>query len=128
MGNSTTKIDGRVRFSATTKKAACDMYITDQAITRQMVADKFGITTRSLSDWLRDGGYPLKRTLRKPLPQKVSKVLRRDMRIEESENGDLKYQIMNLNGQIEDLKESNRQHQQDVEAALSILIGSNRLQ
>ena len=94
MGNSATKIDGRVRFSATTKKAACDMYITDQAITRQMVADKFGITTRSLSDWLRDGGYPLKRTLRKPLPQKVSKVLRRDMRIVKRENGDLKYQIM----------------------------------
>lgn len=37
-----------------------------------------------------------------------TKKMRRDMRVVKSENGDLKYQIMNLNSQIEDLKESKR--------------------
>lgn len=126
MGNSTAKC--RNRFSAATKKAACDMYITGgDDLTAKMVADEFGMSTFSLYTWLRDGGYPLKMAKRKTLPQTPTKKMRRDMRIVKSENGDLKYQIMNLNGQIEDLKESKRMHQQDVEAALSILIGSNRL-
>ena len=107
MGNSTAKC--RNRFSTATKKAACDMYITGgDDLTAKMVADEFGMSTISLYAWLRDGGYPLKMAKRKPLPQTPTKKMRRDMLIVKRENGDLKYQIMNLNGQIEDLRESKR--------------------
>ena len=126
MGNSTTKIDGRVRFSAAFKHEVCQYYDNN---TIKNTAAKYNITQCTISSWRKKLGYRNKSLGYNLATAQVTPLaLRMDMRIVKRENGDLKYQIMNLNGQIEDLKESNRQHQQDVEAALSILIGSNRLQ
>ena len=126
MGNSATKIDGRVRFSAAFKHEVCQYYDNN---TIKNTAAKYNITQCTISSWRKKLGYRNKSLGYNLATAQVTPLaLRMDMRIVKRENGDLKYQIMNLNGQLEDLKESNRMHQQSVEAALSILIGSNRLQ
>ena len=126
MGNSATKIDGRVRFSAAFKHEVCQYYDNN---TIKNTAAKYNITQCTISSWRKKLGYRNKSLGYNLATAQVTPLaLRKDYRVVKSENGDLKAQMMSLQGQIEDLKESNRQHQESVEAALSILIGSNRLQ
>ena len=126
MGNSATKIDGRVRFSAAFKHEVCQYYDNN---TIKNTAAKYNITQCTISSWRKKLGYRNKSLGYNLATAQVTPLaLRKDYRIVKSENGDLKAEMMSLQGQIEDLKESNRQHQESVEAALSILIGSNRLQ
>ena len=126
MGNSTTKIDGRVRFSAAFKHEVCQYY--DNNTLKDTVA-KYNLGQTSILSWRKSLGYRNKWFGYNLATAQVTPLaLRKNYRIVKSENGDLKAEMMSLQGQIEDLKESNRQHQESVEAALSILIGSNRLQ
>lgn len=126
MGNSTAKVDGRVRFSVAFKHEVCQFY--DNKTMKDTVA-KYNLAQCTISKWRKVLGYRNKSLGYNLATAEVTPLaLRKNYRIVKSENGDLKAEMMSLQGQIEDLKESNRQHQESVEAALSILIGSNRLQ
>lgn len=126
MGNSATKIDGRVRFSAAFQHEVCQYYHNK---TMKDTVAKYNLSQCTISKWRKALGYPNKSLGYNLATAQVTPLaLRKSYRIVKSENGDLKAEMMSLQGQIEDLKESNRQHQESVEAALSILIGSNRLQ
>ena len=106
MGNSATKIDGRVRFSAAFKHEVCQYYDNN---TIKNTAAKYNITQCTISSWRKKLGYRNKSLGYNLATAQVTPLaLRMDMRIVKRENGDLKYQIMTLNGQIEDLRESKR--------------------
>ena len=126
MGNSTAKVDGRVRFSAAFQHEVCQYYDNN---TVKDTAAKHNLSHTAILRWRKALGYRNKFLGYNLATAQVTPLaLRKNYRIVKSENGDLKAEMMNLQGQIEDLKESNRMHQQSVEEALSILIGSNRLQ
>ena len=126
MGNSTTKVDGRVRFSVAFQHEVCQYYDNN---TIKDTAAKYNLGQTAILRWRKVLGYRNKSLGYNLATAQVTPLaLRKNYRIVKSENGDLKAEMMSLQGQIEDLKESNRQHQESVEAALSILIGSNRLQ
>ena len=78
---------------------------------------KFNISPASLCIWRKDLGYRNKhRGYNLYTEVTAPKAVRKNYRIVKAENGDLKAQMMNLQGQVEDLKEQNRAQSQKIES------------
>lgn len=88
---------------------------------------KFDISIASIYVWRRELGYRNKsRGYNLYTSQVTPKAVRKNYRMVRSENGDLKAQIMDLQGQIEDLKEINRTHTERMDTFVKAV--SNLLQ
>jgi hypothetical protein len=78
---------------------------------------KFSINNSCLYQWRKDLGYRNKhRGYNLYTEVTAPKAVRKNYRIVKAENGDLKAQMMNLQGQVEDLKEQNRAQSQKIES------------
>ena len=85
---------------------------------------KFSINNSSLYQWRKDLGYRNKhRGYNLYTEVTAPKAVRKNYRIVKAENGDLKAQMMNLQGQVEDLKEQNRAQSQRIESFVQAIGG-----
>ena len=109
------------KYSLSFKHEACQYY---EHHTGVETAEKFKITTRSLTVWRKDLGYRNKhRGYNLYTEVTAPKAVRKNYRIVKAENGDLKAQMMNLQGQVEDLKEQNRAQSQKIESFVQAIGG-----
>ena len=85
---------------------------------------KFSINNSCLYQWRKDLGYRNKhRGYNLYTEVTAPKAVRKNYRIVKAENGDLKAQMMNLQGQVEDLKEQNRAQSQKIESFVQAIGG-----
>ena len=85
---------------------------------------KFGINSASLYHWRKDLGYRNKHRGYNLFTEVTApKAVRKNYRIVKAENGDLKAQIMDLQGKYEDLKEQNRAQSQRIESFVQAIGG-----
>ena len=85
---------------------------------------KFSINNSCLYQWRKDLGYRNKhRGYNLYTEVTAPKAVRKNYRIVKAENGDLKAQMMNLQGQVEDLKEQNRAQSQRIESFVQAIGG-----
>ena len=98
----------RLRYDLSFKHQVCQYY---EHHTGEETAAKFEVSAISIWNWRKELGYRNKhRGYNLYTSQVTPKAVRKNYRMVKSENGDLKAQIMDLQGQIEDLKEINRTH------------------
>lgn len=109
------------KYSLAFKHNACQYY---EHHTGDETIAKFKITIKSLTVWRRDLGYRNKhRGYNLYTEVTAPKAVRKNYRIVKAENGDLKAQMMNLQGQVEDLKEQNRAQSQRIESFVQAIGG-----
>lgn len=85
---------------------------------------KFSINNSCLYQWRKDLGYRNKhRGYNLYTEVTAPKAVRKNYRIVKAENGDLKAQIMDLQGKYEDLKEQNRAQSQKIESFVQAIGG-----
>ena len=109
------------KYSLSFKHNACQYY---EHHTGVETLAKFKITIKSLSNWRKDLGYRNKhRGYNLYTEVTAPKAVRKNYRIVKAENGDLKAQMMNLQGQVEDLKEQNRAQSQRIESFVQAIGG-----
>lgn len=127
-------VDGLAKRGGSTKKVryydtsfkhqVCQYY---EHHTGEETAAKFEVSTISIWQWRKELGYRNKhRGYNLYTNQVTPKAVRKNYRMVRSENGDLKAQIMDLQGQIEDLKEINRTHTERMDTFVKAV--SNLLQ
>ena len=106
------------------KHQVCQYY---EHHTGEETAAKFDMSLGSVYLWRKELGYRNKyRGYNLYTSQVTPKAVRKNYRMVRSENGDLKAQIMDLQGQIEDLKEINRTHTERMDTFVKAV--SNLLQ
>ena len=114
----------RLRYDLSFKHQVCQYY--DHHTGDETVA-KYNITIGTICIWRKELGYRNKsRGYNLYTSQSTPKAVRKNYRMVRSENGDLKAQIMDLQGQIEDLKEINRTHTERMDTFVKAV--SNLLQ
>lgn len=112
----------KVRYYDTSfKHKVCQYY---EHHTGEETAAKFEVSTVSIWEWRKELGYRNKhRGYNLYTSQVTPKAVRKNYRMVRSENGDLKAQIMDLQGQIEDLKEINRSHTERMDTFVKAIGG-----
>ena len=114
----------RLRYDLSFKHQVCQYY--DHHTGDETVA-KYNITIGTICIWRKELGYRNKsRGYNLYTNQVTPKAVRKNYRMVRSENGDLKAHIMDLQGQIEDLKEINRTHTERMDTFVKAV--SNLLQ
>lgn len=124
-------VDGLAKRGGSTKKVryydtsfkhqVCQYY---EHHTGEETAAKFEVSTVSIWEWRKELGYRNKhRGYNLYTNQVTPKAVRKNYRMVRSENGDLKAQIMDLQGQIEDLKEINRTHAERMDTFVKAIGG-----
>jgi len=112
------------RYDLSFKHQVCQYY--DHHTGDETIA-KYDVTIKTICKWRRELGYRNKsRGYNLYTSQVTPKAVRKNYRMVRSENGDLKAQIMDLQGQIEDLKEINRSHTERMDTFVKAV--SNLLQ
>lgn len=124
-------VDGLAKRGGSTKKVryydtsfkhqVCQYY---EHHTGEETAAKFEVSAISIWKWRKELGYRNKhRGYNLYTSQVTPKAVRKNYRMVRSENGDLKAQIMDLQGQIEDLKEINRTHTERMDTFVKAIGG-----
>ena len=109
------------KYSLSFRHEVCQYY---EHHTGVETSAKFNISPASLCLWRKDFGYRNKhRGYNLYTEVTAPKAVRKNYRIVKAENGDLKAQMMNLQGQVEDLKEQNRAQSQKIESFVQAIGG-----
>jgi hypothetical protein len=95
------------------KHEVCQYY---EHHTGNEVTEKYGVRAPVVCGWRKDLGYRNKhRGFNMITAQVTPKAVNRNYRMVKNENGDLKALLMDLRGQIEDLKEQKREQSQRID-------------
>lgn len=109
------------KYSLSFKHEVCQYYEHHTGIE---TSEKYELNIANLYCWRKDLGYRNKhRGYNLYTEVTAPKAVRKNYRIVKAENGDLKAQMMNLQGQVEDLKEQNRAQSQRIESFVQAIGG-----
>jgi len=112
---------GESKYSLSFRHEVCQYY---EHHTGVETLAKFDISPASLCLWRKDLGYRNKHHGYNLYTEVTApKAVRKNYRIVKAENGDLKAKMMNLQGQVEDLKEQNRAQSQRIESFVQAIGG-----
>ena len=119
--NKFTKGGRASKYSLSFKHEVCQYYEHHTGIE---TSEKYNLNPINLYHWRKDLGYRNKhRGYNLYTEVTAPKAVRKNYRIVKAENGDLKAQMMNLQGQVEDLKEQNRAQSQKIESFVQAIGG-----
>jgi len=106
-------------FTKEFKHEVCQFY---EHHTLDQTRAKYKVSVPTIIDWRKKLGYRNKFFGYNMQTDKVAPAaVRRNYRVMKSENGDLKVELINLKGQLEDLKEENRLFKQRLEGVAQCL-------
>ena len=108
-------------YSLAFKHEVCQYY---EHHTGNEVTEKYGVRIQVVCGWRKDLGYRNKhRGYNLYTDQVTPKAVRKNYRMVKNENGDLKAMLMDLRGQVEDLKEQNREQSQRIDTFVTAVGG-----
>lgn len=108
-------------YSLAFKHEVCQYY---DHHTGNEVTEKYGVRIPVVCGWRKDLGYRNKhRGYNLYTDQVTPKAVRKNYRMVKNENGDLKALLMDLRGQVEDLKEQNREQSQRIDTFVTAVGG-----
>lgn len=109
------------RYAMSFKHQVCQYY---EHHTGDEVVAKYNVTKATIHNWRKDLGYRNKhRGYNLYTDQVTPKAVRKNYRMVKNENGDLKAMLMDLRGQVEDLKEQNREQSQRIDTFVTAVGG-----